>query len=51
MGTASRRWEPEPLRFAGVHAVYGLLGAADRRERLTGRATVAGRLGHLLAGT
>jgi glycine/D-amino acid oxidase-like deaminating enzyme len=50
VGTAGRRWEPEPLRFAGVHAVYGLFAAADRRERRTERPALAGRLAHLLAG-
>jgi glycine/D-amino acid oxidase-like deaminating enzyme len=28
----ARRWEPEPLRFAGARLVYGLYRAADRRE-------------------
>ena len=42
--------EPEPLRFAGVHAVYQLFAAADRRERETGRPSLAGRLGHAIAG-
>ncbi|WP_307814256.1 NAD(P)/FAD-dependent oxidoreductase [Nocardioides baculatus] len=27
-----RRWEPEPLRWAGVHTLYRLYRAADRRE-------------------
>ncbi len=27
-----RRWEPEPLRWLGVHALYRLYRAADRRE-------------------
>ncbi|MGP4028498.1 NAD(P)/FAD-dependent oxidoreductase [Actinomadura sp. 3N407] len=27
-----RRWEPEPLRWLGVHAMYGLYRAADARE-------------------
>ena len=27
-----RKWEPEPLRWLGVHAMYGLFGAADFRE-------------------
>lgn len=31
-----RRWEPEPLRWLGVHGLYALLVAADRREALTG---------------
>jgi len=31
-GHVVRRWEPEPLRWAGVHALYRLYRAADRRE-------------------
>lgn len=27
-----RRWEPEPLRWLGVHGMYALYRAADRRE-------------------
>jgi glycine/D-amino acid oxidase-like deaminating enzyme len=27
-----RRWEPEPLRYLGVHAIYRLYRTADRRE-------------------
>lgn len=27
-----RAWEPEPLRWLGVHGMYGLLNMADRRE-------------------
>jgi glycine/D-amino acid oxidase-like deaminating enzyme len=27
-----RKWEPEPLRWLGVHGMYGLYGMADRRE-------------------
>ena len=27
-----RRWEPEPLRWLGVRAMYGLYREADRRE-------------------
>ncbi|MFD9539083.1 NAD(P)/FAD-dependent oxidoreductase [Streptomyces sp. NPDC060022] len=27
-----RRWEPEPLRWLGVHALYAAYRAADRRE-------------------
>ncbi|WP_259311440.1 NAD(P)/FAD-dependent oxidoreductase [Capillimicrobium parvum] len=50
VGPAARRWEPEPLRFAGVQAVYALYAAADRRERGTGRPSLTGRLGHAIAG-
>lgn len=31
-GHRVRRWEPEPLRWAGVHTLYRLYRAADRRE-------------------
>ena len=27
-----RKWEPEPLRWLGVRAMYGLYRTADRRE-------------------
>jgi glycine/D-amino acid oxidase-like deaminating enzyme len=29
-----RKWEPEPLRWLGVHTMYRLFGAADFRETL-----------------
>ena len=29
---AVRRWEPEPLRWIGVHGMYQLYHLADRRE-------------------
>jgi glycine/D-amino acid oxidase-like deaminating enzyme len=32
VGHASRRWEPEPLRWLGVRALYGLYRLADRSE-------------------
>jgi glycine/D-amino acid oxidase-like deaminating enzyme len=35
VGHAARRWEPEPLRWLGVTAVYALYRAADRREAAT----------------
>ena len=35
--TAWRRWEPEPLRWLGIHGVYGLYRRADGREERTGR--------------
>ena len=46
-----RRWEPEPVRWLGIHAMYGLLNAADRHE--TRRGTAANglaRLGKWIAG-
>jgi glycine/D-amino acid oxidase-like deaminating enzyme len=32
VGRQVRRWEPEPLRFIGVRALYALYREADRRE-------------------
>ena len=32
VGHASRSWEPEPLRWLGVRAIYGLYRSADRIE-------------------
>jgi glycine/D-amino acid oxidase-like deaminating enzyme len=32
VGGRARRWEPEPLRWLGVHAMYRLYRGADRRE-------------------
>jgi glycine/D-amino acid oxidase-like deaminating enzyme len=46
----ARPWEPEPLRYAGVHAVNALMAAADRRERRTGRPALAARLADVVAG-
>lgn len=45
-----RQWEPEPLRWLGVHAVYGLFAAADRRENRTSRPALAARLARRVAG-
>ncbi|MEP6954148.1 MAG: FAD-binding oxidoreductase [Solirubrobacteraceae bacterium] len=50
VGPFARAWEPEPLRWLGVNAVYLLYGAADRREARTRRASVAGRAADALAG-
>jgi glycine/D-amino acid oxidase-like deaminating enzyme len=50
-GHRVRRWEPEPFRWAGVHALYGLYRVADRREddglRRTSRIA---RVAHRVAG-
>ncbi|MFF3765260.1 NAD(P)/FAD-dependent oxidoreductase [Streptomyces sp. NPDC001922] len=32
VGRQVRPWEPEPLRWAGVHLIHALFRAADRRE-------------------
>ncbi|MDX6479935.1 MAG: hypothetical protein QOG85_445, partial [Gaiellaceae bacterium] len=40
VGPLDREWEPEPVRYVGIHAVHKLLGAADRRELRTGKESV-----------
>ncbi len=46
-----RRWEPEPLRWAGVHALYRLYRAADRREDAgLGRTSRIARVANVVAG-
>lgn len=46
-----RRWEPEPLRWLGVKAMYGLYREADRRESTgLGRTSVLARLGDRITG-
>ncbi|NYE37214.1 glycine/D-amino acid oxidase-like deaminating enzyme [Nocardioides cavernae] len=50
-GHRVRRWEPEPLRWAGVHALYRLYRAADRREDAgLGRTSRVARLANRVAG-
>jgi glycine/D-amino acid oxidase-like deaminating enzyme len=41
-----RRWEPEPLRWLGVHALYAAYREADRHESTTNRPTTT-PLAHL----
>jgi glycine/D-amino acid oxidase-like deaminating enzyme len=36
VGHASRRWEPEPIRFLASRAIYATLEGADRREDASG---------------
>ena len=45
-----RRWEPEPLRWLGVRAMYGLYGLADRQETQGGPPSPLARLGNWLTG-
>ncbi|MDH6709270.1 glycine/D-amino acid oxidase-like deaminating enzyme [Kitasatospora sp. MAA19] len=40
VGHTVRRWEPEPLRWIGVHAMYAAYHAADRQEA-AGRSTTS----------
>ncbi len=47
-----RRWEREPLRWLGVHGLYWLLTAADRREAASAsaRPSALARIGKAIAG-
>ncbi|GAA1951581.1 NAD(P)/FAD-dependent oxidoreductase [Kitasatospora viridis] len=51
VGHAVRKWEPEPLRWLGVHGMYAAYHFADRQER-SGRATTSpvARVADLVAG-
>ena len=44
VGRRPRRWEPEPLRWGMIHAVYALYRRADALERRSGRPSRLGRL-------
>ncbi|MFI8189604.1 NAD(P)/FAD-dependent oxidoreductase [Streptomyces sp. NPDC085946] len=52
VGHRVRKWEPEPLRWLGVHGLYAAYRAADRRERATGaeRSSRLARVADLVAG-
>ena len=49
---ASRPWEPEPIRYLGIHGMYRVFRLADAHEERTGRATTSplARIGGRLAG-
>jgi glycine/D-amino acid oxidase-like deaminating enzyme len=50
VGRRPRRWEPEPLRWASIHSVYGLYRRADAAEANSGRPSRLGRLVDGLSG-
>ncbi len=50
VGHRSRRWEPEPLRWAGINAGLRVAHAADREEARTGRPARLGRVLSALTG-
>jgi glycine/D-amino acid oxidase-like deaminating enzyme len=50
VGRQPRAWEPEPIRWASIHAVYALYREADRLERRGGRPSRLGRLVDALSG-
>lgn len=45
-----RKWEPEPLRWLGVRAMYRLYAIADAREAAGGGPSALARLGNRLTG-
>jgi glycine/D-amino acid oxidase-like deaminating enzyme len=50
VGPPERSWEPEPFRYAGIHAVHRLLRAADRAELRTGRPSRLGDVAVTISG-
>ncbi|MGV9307404.1 NAD(P)/FAD-dependent oxidoreductase [Nonomuraea sp. NPDC003727] len=50
VGREVRAWEPEPLRWLGVHSMYRLYRAADARERSTSRTSALARFADLITG-
>jgi glycine/D-amino acid oxidase-like deaminating enzyme len=51
VGRQVRQWEPEPLRWIGVQAIYALFRAADRHENAQmGRTSAYARLANLISG-
>ncbi|HEY6380082.1 MAG TPA: FAD-dependent oxidoreductase [Candidatus Dormibacteraeota bacterium] len=50
VGRRPRRWEPEPLRWLGIEAVFSALRVADRAEARRGRASRLASLADRLSG-
>lgn len=52
VGYDSGKWEPEPIRWLGVHTMYRLFGVADRWEEARGsrQTSLLARAGSRLAG-
>jgi len=52
VGHRWQAWEPEPLRWAGVHSLYTLYRAADRLETRSGKPATSplARVGDLISG-
>lgn len=52
VGYRARKWEPEPIRWLGVHAIYRLFSIADRWEERRGssKTSALARFGSRLAG-
>jgi glycine/D-amino acid oxidase-like deaminating enzyme len=52
VGYRARKWEPEPIRWVGVHGMYRLFGLADQWEerRDSTKTSLLARFGSRLAG-
>ncbi|HET7902229.1 MAG TPA: FAD-binding oxidoreductase [Candidatus Nanopelagicales bacterium] len=50
VGRRIRKWEPEPLRWLGVRAMYSLYRTADRREQSLATTSRLAQLGNRLTG-
>lgn len=52
VGYRARKWEPEPIRWLGVHAMYRLFGVADQWEERRGssQTSLLAKFGSRLAG-
>ncbi|MGD0453304.1 MAG: FAD-binding oxidoreductase [Solirubrobacteraceae bacterium] len=50
VGHRARRWEPEPVRWGAIHAIYSLYRRADRIEQRTQRPSRLGRLVDAVSG-
>jgi glycine/D-amino acid oxidase-like deaminating enzyme len=51
VGHRARRWEPEPLRWAGVHGLYALYRVADGAEdQGSARTSLLARVGDKISG-
>jgi len=51
VGHRTPRWEPEPLRWAGVHSLYALYRAADHAEAGgSARTSPLARIGDRISG-
>ncbi|MEV7662026.1 FAD-dependent oxidoreductase [Paenarthrobacter sp. NPDC089316] len=52
VGYRARKWEPEPIRWLGVHGMYRLFGLADQWEerRDSDKTSLLAKLGSRLAG-
>jgi glycine/D-amino acid oxidase-like deaminating enzyme len=52
VGRQARNWEPEPIRWLGVHGMYRMFDFADRIEERSnaGKTSILARVGSRLAG-